>query len=205
MRQLTYPDLSCIILIGGKSLRLGRDKALEQLGANNLTERVLQTVSSFKTEIILVENSKVSHRQFNNFPKLRYTTDVYPGKGPLGGVYTGLIDSNTSYNLVVACDMPLLNVGLLHYMVEQAPGFDMVIPRTGNYVEPLHAVYSKRCLGAMKKLIERNVLQINRLLPSLNIRYIEPEEIDRFDSRHLSFININTEADLKKAKELLEK
>ena len=139
-------DISCIVLAGGKSLRLGRDKVLETVGNRNLLQRVVNNISVFDSDIIIVTAIKQSVPQFISYPRLRIVTDIYSGKGPLGGIYTGLTASDSFYNLVVACDMPFLNQALLRYMIELSANFDLVVPRLGNTVEPLHAIYSKDCL-----------------------------------------------------------
>jgi molybdopterin-guanine dinucleotide biosynthesis protein A len=163
----------------------------------------LSRLNLFKSDIILVANAEQSFSQLAQFPRLRFAVDVYPGKGPLGGIYTGLAASTTVYNLVVACDMPFLNPDLLHYMIQVASDFDLVVPRVGRLTEPLHAVYSKNCLSPIENLLKQNELRVYKLFSLVKVRYVEAEEIDRFDPKHLSFFNINTEADLKKAKELL--
>ncbi len=171
---------------------------------SNLIERVLSRLSSFNSDIILVVNAGQSHNQFTRFPKLRFAVDIFPGRGPLGGIYTGLSASTTVKNLIVACDMPFLNVALLNYMINIADAYDIVVPRLKIGTENLHAVYSKKCLPAIGELINKNELRIFKLHSELNVRYVDEEEINRFDPNRLSFLNINTEADLKKAKELLK-
>jgi molybdopterin-guanine dinucleotide biosynthesis protein A len=150
-----------------------------------------------------VANAEQSFSQLAQFPRLRFAVDIYPGRGPLGGIYTGLAASTTVYNLVVACDMPFLNPDLLNYMIQVEPAFDLVVPRVGKLTEPLHAVYSKNCLSPIENLLKENKLQVYKLFSLVKVRYVEAVEIDRFDPKHLSFFNINTETDLKKAKELL--
>ncbi len=135
--------ISGIVLAGGKGLRLGRDKVLEVVGNRSLLERAVLHLSSLASDIIIVTATAQSFPQFTDYPRLRIVTDTYPGKGPLGGIYAGLAVSDSFHNLVVACDMPFLNQGLLRYMIQLAPNFDLVIPRVGDMVEPLHAVYSR--------------------------------------------------------------
>ncbi len=197
-------DISCIVLAGGKGLRLGRDKTSEAVGGLDLLHRAVSDVALLDSEIIMVTATEHTFPKFSDCPKFRAVADVYPGKGPLGGIYTGLIASNTLYNLVVACDMPFLNQDLLRYMLQLTAGFDVVVPRIGSMVEPLHAIYSKRCLPAMQRMLEENNLSVAQLLSMVKTRYVEADEIDRFDPLHLSFFNINTEADLKKAQGLLK-
>jgi len=195
-------NVSCIILAGGKGLRLGKDKVLEIVGNKCLIDRVISSISPLCQDIIVVTGATQTIPQSVSHPKLRVVGDILPDKGPLGGIYTGLQTSDTFYNLVVACDMPFLNQDLLHYLLRSAVDFDVAIPRRNNLVEPLHAVYTKNCLAPIEAMFELGKLSVNRLLGAVKARYVEAEEIDRIDPGHLSFFNINTQADLKKAREL---
>jgi len=196
-------EISCIVLAGGRGLRLGRDKTLETFGNTSLLERVVFNLSLFDSDIIIVATKRALSRPID-YPKLRVVADIYPGKGALGGVYTGLVASESLYNLVVASDMPFLNQALLRYMVQLADGFDLVLPRlSNNMVEPLHAVYSRNCLATIKNLLNQGKMRFTELLTLVKVRYVEAEEINWFDPGHLSFFNINTEADLKTARELV--
>ena len=196
-------DISCIVLAGGKGLRLGRDKVLEIVGNRNLLRWVIAQLSSFKSDIIVVTAGKKSFPQFNDNPRFKLVTDTYPAKGPLGGIYTGLAASDSFYNLVVACDMPFLNQALLRYMIQLSTGFDLVVPRLGDLVEPLHAIYSKSCLAPIEGLLSQGNLRVSALFDLVKVKYVEADEIDSFDPEHLSFFNINTEADLEIAQQLV--
>lgn len=129
-------------------------------------------------------------------------TDIYPGKGPLEGIYSGLSASDSLYNLVVACDMPFLSQALLRYIIKVSANFDLTVPQLGNLVELLHAVYTKGCLAPVEYLFEKGNLNIFQLFELVRVRCVEADEIIRFDPEHLSFFNINTKADLEKAREL---
>ena len=198
-------DISCVVLAGGKGLRLGQDKALETIGNKNLLHWVVSYLSLFKSNIIIVTAEKQSLSQLTDYPQLRIVTDAYPDKGPLAGIYTGLATSDSLHNLVVACDMPFLNYALLDYILQISADFDLVIPRLGDMVEPLHAVYSKTCLPPIKSLLEQGNLSIRGLFSLVRVRYVEATEINRFDPEHLSFFNINTEADLDKARQMIKR
>jgi molybdopterin-guanine dinucleotide biosynthesis protein A len=197
-------DISCIVLAGGKGLRLGRDKALETVGDKSLLQRVVSNLSLFNRDIIIVTAGGQSLSQLVNYPKSRIVPDAYPGKGALGGICTGLTASDSFYNLVVACDLPFLNHDLLHYLIQLSPSFDVVVPRLGDMVEPLHAVYSKNCLASAESLLKQGNLSITELFTLVRVRYVGAEAIDRFDPKHLSFFNINTEADLNRARKLVK-
>ena len=197
-------DVSCIVLSGGKGLRLGKDKALETIGQRSLLERVLFQLSLFNSDILIVAAREQSYPQLHGYPRLRVVSDIYPNRGPLGGIYTGLKVSDSFYNLVVACDMPFLNRALLSYMIGVSAGFDLVVPRLGDMIEPLHAVYSRGCLAPIERLLRQGSLSIRELFTLVRVRYVEAEEIDRFDPRHLSFFNINAKADLERARRLIK-
>ena len=185
-------------------MRLGRDKTLEVIGNSNLLQRVVSQLSSFNSSIIVVVAKGKSLPQFSRDSRFRIVTDIYPGKGALGGIHAGLAASDKFYNLVVACDMPFLNQALLKYMVQLAPGFDLVVPRVGELVEPLHAVYAKGCQAPIERLLEQGETRVRALFGLVKVRYIENDEIERFDPEHLSFFNVNTEADLERAQQLLK-
>ncbi len=195
-------EISSIVLAGGKSSRFGHDKIFKTVGERFLLDLVINRVAPLSRETILVAASKDSLFQSNKYHGLKTVIDVYPGKGPLGGVYTGLLTSRSFFNLVVASDMPFLNTALLRYMIQLAADFDLVVPRVGTLVEPLHAIFSQSCREHMARLLQKNELSVNSLFPTVRTRYVEAEEIEQFDPEHLSFFNINTQADLRKAKEI---
>jgi molybdopterin-guanine dinucleotide biosynthesis protein A len=195
-------EIGCIVLAGGKGLRLGRDKALEIVDSQSLLQRVVTQLSSFSNEIIIVAAKGKSLPQFFDNPRFRIVADAYPGRGALVGLASGLAASRARYNLAVACDMPFLNQALLRYMLGLTDGFDLVIPRLDDMVEPLHAVYARNCLAPIERLLEQGNMRINALFELVKVRYVEADEVDRFDPRHLSFFNVNTRADLEKAQQL---
>lgn len=195
-------EISCIILAGGKSIRLGHDKVTERLGNSTLLEKVISRIDSFSQEIVIVTAEQREFEQLSGNPKVTTVTDIFPGRGSLGGIYTGLVRSNSFHNLVIAADMPFLNRELIAYMIDTAEGFDYVIPRMGKFYEPLHAIYSKNCISPIENMINRDRRVIIELFDFVQVRYVDIEEIDRFDPEHLSFFNINTKQDLEKARKI---
>ena len=196
--------MTSIILAGGKSSRLGRNKALQAISGKSLIQWVVDRLTTVSTEII------IATAYGEKFPcssptGIKTVADLYPGKGPLVGIYSGLIASSSSWAIVVGCDMPFLSVGLLDYMSQISSTFDVVVPQTRAKVEPLCAMYSKNCLASIHGLLEHDELRLSELLNMVKVRYIEEAEINRFDPEHLSFFNINTQADLAMAKKLAAK
>jgi molybdopterin-guanine dinucleotide biosynthesis protein A len=195
-------DISCIILAGGKSIRLGHDKVLEKFGNRSLLEHVISSVDSLGKDIIIVTTKERAFPKLANHPKVKIIEDIFPGKGSLGGIYTGLANSESFYNLVTAADMPFLNQALLRYMIEVSDGFDFVLPRVNDLFEPLHAVYSRNCLAPMENMIKNDRRVIIELFDKVKVRFVDGTEIDRFDPQHRSFFNINTKEDLALARNM---
>ncbi|MFH0769610.1 MAG: molybdenum cofactor guanylyltransferase [Chloroflexota bacterium] len=193
--------VTSIILAGGKNLRLGRNKALEVVGGKRLIERVVERLKPLSNRILIVTSE--GQVDFPPTCNAEVMVDLYPGKGPLGGIYTGLLASQSSYSIAVACDMPFLNTELLRYMVERASDSDVVIPRLDEgMVESLHAVYSRGCLVSIRTQLELNQLGVHSLLSKVRVKYIEREECQKLDPQLLSFFNINCQADLDRANAL---
>ena len=196
-------SVTSIVLAGGRGSRLGKEKHAEPLAGRSLVERTIDHLSAFSSEILLVISSTQSLSSFASYTGTRTVVDLYPGKSSLGGVFTGLACSNSFHNVVVACDMPFLNPDLLRYMIDLSPEVDVVMPRLGGFQEPLHAIYSKNCMPHMERQLGEGNLKITAFFDLVRVRYVAEEEIDRFDPQHLSFFNINTQADLEKASLLL--
>jgi molybdopterin-guanine dinucleotide biosynthesis protein A len=195
--------MTSIVLAGGKGTRLGKDKLLELVGGRPLLQRVVDSLGPISKRILVViaQGQKCPPLQATQ-TEVTTVPDIYPGRGALGGIYTGISASDSRRSLVMAADMPFLNPDLLQHLVSVATDFDVVMPRINGQIEPLHAVYSRDCLPAIREQIESSQLQIRVFLDKVRVRYVEEAEIDRFDPRHLSFYNVNTPDDLTKAQEI---
>ena len=190
--------ISSVILAGGTSRRMGTSKALLKVGDRPIIERVIEKVSLVGKEIILVTNKPDEYAHLSH----PMVPDAYPGKGPLGGIYSGLKAASNPYALVVACDMPFLNAPLLRYMTLLSPGHDVVVPRLEAGIEPLHAIYSKACLPAMETLLQQNHLRIISFYSQVRVRYVEQQEIEILDPQLFSLFNVNSLDDLQRAREM---
>lgn len=190
--------VTSIILAGGENLRLGRNKALEAINGQSLIERVMERVRRVSDRMLIVTSPGQPVLPVGG--GVEVVADVYPGRGPLGGIYTGLLNSKSQLSLVVACDMPFLNVELLRYMIGLAQDFDVVVPRMEeDKIEPLHAIYSRNCLDSMKGLLDQNSLKVSRIFNTVRVRYVERVDCRRFDPQLLSFFNVNRPSDLERA------
>ena len=193
--------MTSIVLAGGKSSRLGRSKPLQIIAGKSLIQWVIDRLATFSTEIIIA-TAQGEAIPCSSHVTVKTVGDIHPGKGPLGGIHSGLVASSSSQAVVVGCDTPFLSVGLLQYMTKTSPGLDIVVPRIKDKVEPLCAVYSKNCVAPIEELLKQDELQIIELFRMVRVGYVEEQEIDDFDPEHLSFFNINSQADLERARKL---
>ena len=191
-----------IILAGGRSARLGKAKAMELVGGETLLQRVLSRLATFSNDIILVTAQDQDEVMDYSYPQLKKIHDLLPDGGSLGGIYSGLTVSPSFHNLLVGCDMPFLNVPLLRYLLKVSPAFDAVVPKVGDNLEPLHAIYSKDCIDPIRRLLERSEHKVTDIFHHVKTRYVEEEELNRFDPQHMSFFNVNTQEDLNRARQL---
>ena len=145
--------ISFAILAGGKSTRMGRDKAFLEVGGKRVIERVIERVQPLTDDLFINTNTPAQYEQF----RLRMEIDVYPGKAALGGIFTAIHVARHPHVLVVACDMPFLNSKLLRHLVDMAPVADVVIPLVSPpQPETLHAIYSKACLPVIEYRIKKS-------------------------------------------------
>ena len=190
-------------MAGGVSRRLGKNKALERIGGRALIERVVDRLIPVTTEVMVVVARPKQAEPLPLPSSVRVITDRYPGRGSLGGIFTGVDASAERWSLVVACDMPFLDLDLLRHLMAKSTNADAVIPRLNGQPEPLHALYSKACLGPMERMLRAGQLKIAPLFETVRVRYVDEGTIDRIDPRHLSFFNINTQAQLEEALRLV--
>ncbi|OGP56780.1 MAG: hypothetical protein A2V67_15035 [Deltaproteobacteria bacterium RBG_13_61_14] len=187
-----------LILAGGQSRRMGRRKAELILQGETLLARTLRQVRPLCDRLLV----SVAAGTSLVLPGVEVVPDAYPGRGAIIGLASGLRAAGESV-LALAVDMPFLNLELLRHLIALAPGWDAVVPRPGKFFEPLHAVYAPACLPVFEDQIRAGVMQILPAYPRLRVRYLESEELKRFDPAGLAFFNINTPADLRRAESLL--
>jgi molybdopterin-guanine dinucleotide biosynthesis protein A len=210
-----HDDLTVLLLCGGGSRRMGQDKLWLPLGADGmpLIRHVVARVRPLAAELIF--SAAYSERLAGLAAELRaqgmpseVAPDRYPGAGPLAGLHAGRCAARCELLLAVAGDMPFVSPTLVRYLAGLLPGFDVVIPElphplTGEPVkEPLHALYRRRCLGAVAARLAAGDRQMVSFLPDVRVRVVSPEEIRPFDPEFRSFFNVNTPEDRRKAEEL---
>lgn len=188
-----------IILSGGKSLRMGKNKAFIEIEGLPMIERILNLFKKIFNEILVITNDK---NQFVHLDNVKIFNDLIPYKGALGGLYTGLFYSSYEYSFCVGCDMPFLNESLIKFLIKKINGEDIIVPKTEKGLEPLHAIYSKRCLSIIKNMIDSGKSRIIDIYPLLKIKIIEEREFIDLDPEKKSFLNINTPEELEQIKRM---
>lgn len=188
-----------IILAGGENLRMGKNKAFLVVNGQRIIDRTKKLFAELFDEVLMVTNSPLEYLDLN----LRLVSDLCPGKGSLGGIYTGLFYASHSHAFVAACDMPFLNKALIGHLIALSPGYDIVIPKTDDGLQPLHAIYSQKCLRFMEDLLRKDDLKIIDFFSKIKKREVPTEEILPIDPRLASFFNVNTPEDLAYAQDYL--
>jgi molybdenum cofactor guanylyltransferase len=185
------------ILAGGESSRMGRDKALLELGGVPLIQRTARLVESVAGTPTVIGNTE-AYRSFG----LRLIGDDWPGAGPLGGIATALRASDAPWSLVVACDLPYLTREWLDYLVARAGASpaDAVVPINALGAEPLCAMYHKRGEAGIRRALERGTRKVTDGLKEIRIEAIAPGEWKAFDSEGLLFKNMNSPEDYEEAR-----
>jgi molybdopterin-guanine dinucleotide biosynthesis protein A len=178
---------------------MGQDKRFLSLEGRTLFERSLSVLEQVVGEILVVvarpapELGSLRHR---------VVTDAIPNSGSLGGLYTGLLEATAPRIFAAACDMPFLSPEAIVYLAQKDPVADIVMPQLENGLQPLHAIYDKRCLPIIEGMIRRQSLTIHDLVgqPDLRITLVTEAELQPIDPLLQSFVNINTPEELKRAR-----
>jgi molybdenum cofactor guanylyltransferase len=195
---------AAIILAGGQSRRLGRDKASEPLLGRPLLQWVLDRLQPLTAEIVIVgaEGQQLPPLESTMDPAV--LEDMFPDSGPLGGIYTGLDAAHVNSALAVACDMPLLQTPLLAELLRLALEHEAVVPVQHGLPQPLCAAYSKSCLPAIRHQLVAGELKLTSFLDQVATHYVASDVWGKLDPEGLSFLNINTDEDLDRASRVME-
>jgi len=192
---MTNPDVCAVILAGGRSRRMGSNKALLDIGGKPLIQVLINRILPVTNRILISSNDCESYR-FLDFPVV---PDRFPDNGPLAGFHSAMLRDVCQLYIVLACDLPNLQTRLLENLVSMADGFDAAIPCTRDHViHPLCAVYRRTCLPSIEQALERGANKVIETFlsdHSLALRFVDPDE-GEFDDADLA--NINTPEDLQR-------
>ncbi|MEN4017747.1 MAG: molybdenum cofactor guanylyltransferase [Methanobacterium sp.] len=191
---------SIIILCGGRSRRMGRDKGSMLLKGKPMVLHVLDAISDVADEIILVLRETQQIKDYKNilgpYESLKIVEDKIKDKGPLVGILTGLSNINSEYAQILPCDSPFIskNFVLKMFKTMETDNFDAVVPIWNDgHIEPLHSIYKKKTINVIEDLIKKEIKDVNSLIRNLNVKYVDVEKLDKTT---LSFKNINAIKDM---------
>lgn len=193
--------LTIAILAGGKSQRMGQDKANISFRGEALVSRVLDKLAGLVGEVIVIAPRSQEYLELG----IRIAPDLLPGRGPLGGLYTALFAASHSAVACVACDMPFVNADLLAHQQDLlfSNNMDVVVPSSERGIEPLHAIYRREtCLLAVREALEAGEQRLISWFPRVKVRILAPKDTNDFDHRGLMFLNVNTPEELAQAEKI---
>ncbi len=190
--------ITALIMAGGMSSRMGRDKALVRLNGETLVERAARRSSKVFCEVMI---SGPDEHMVSGFP---FVKDEYQNMGPMAGLLAGLEASKTNWIFALPCDSPFVPEEFLRGMSGLTHDCDVVVPRPGDFYEPLHALYSKRTAPLMRELLENGKRRIIELYGLVITKEVKPEIYMKWDREEMAFFNINLPGDLEAAKQLLK-
>ena len=194
-------EISGVILAGGKSQRMGADKRQVSIHGKPLLDRVLSVFLDLFPEVLLVLAEEDLQKPDE---RIKIVTDIVPGCAAVGGLYSGLWHARYPRIFAAACDMPFLDPAVVTYCVQAAPEADVVLPHLEHGLQPLHAVYSKKCAPFLKDMIDAKDFCLQHLADQrgLNVHRLSEPEMTRLNPRLLSFLNLNSPGDVEFARTL---
>jgi molybdopterin-guanine dinucleotide biosynthesis protein A len=182
---------SGIILAGGRSRRMGRDKAGLRLREETLLEQTVRVLRAVAEDVVVVGGDRPGA-----------VADEVPRQGPIGGIATGLRHIHQPYAVAAACDHPFLSARVLRYLADLIRGYDAVVP-VDDHIHPLHAVYARSILPLLETRIERGERAMKSALAELRVRWVEVKELRAIDPTGRSLMGVNTPEEWEAAKELV--
>lgn len=191
--------ISCIIVAGGRSERMGRDKKFLVINGRSMLEHVVQAVSELSDDIIVSVASESQAKKVKKLTNRKVVMDELKGLGPIAGLMAGLKSCKNEYALALPCDTPFIEPNVFKHMIKARGNYDAVIPRQGSFIEPLHAVYRvSSMVKACAETLEDNKTDIRSAISRLEkVNYMPFEVFRKYDERLLTFQNINTMKELK--------
>ncbi len=189
--EAVFPGYSAVVLAGGRSSRLGVDKASVPVGGRRLLDRVLSVLTNCFADVVVVGRTGWDEA----CGPVRFVQDETPGLGPLGGLYTGLGVVEHGRALAVGCDMPFINRGVLEELLAQDGGADATVARTGGRAQPLLAVYDRRVRSVVGRLLASEDRSLMELLRTISVRYVDLAVTD-------ACFSVNTPEELRQAKQM---
>lgn len=189
-------ELSAIVLAGGQSRRLGRDKALLPWQGRTLIEHIVAQLTELSDDVLVITGTERRYQELLDVPIF---ADEIKNIGPMGGLYTGLTHARSEYSLIVACDMPLLTRAIIDLLrSELDSSVRAVVPEVQGHRVPTLAIYHKECLAVIERLLIQGITALQALLDSAPTKVIPETQLRIIDPELRAFTNLNTLEDWEK-------
>ncbi len=196
---MTEGAVSAAILAGGRARRMqGLDKSALDIGGRSILSRQIIVLQALTPDVLIVANpSRLTGRI--EASGVRVVPDRVPDAGPLGGLYTALLDTSAPHLVLVACDMPFLSLPFLQHLMTRVEDTEVAVPRTADGYHPLCAVYARTLMPRIADRLARRDLEMAGLIREARRVEIGPDELARFDPEALMLYNVNTPHDYRQA------
>lgn len=204
MRSPLFNNITGVILAGGESKRMGRDKATLEFSGDTLIKKTVHLFKLLFPTVIVISKKRDHLKDLD----CEVVEDILPERGAMIGILTAFRESAEESIFVAACDMPFLNKDVISYIISEGAGFDAALPVVAGKKHPLHALYSRAISGPMLEVFKKGEKSLNAFIDSLapeRVRLIGEDEIKKIDAATLSLFNMNTQEELEKAKKILLK
>jgi len=197
------PTCSAVILTGGLNTRMqGRNKAFLQLGGRRFLTRVLDAVSAYLDDCLIVTRQTGLYREW----PVKIVADRLAVHSPLAGIHAGLLSMRSEFALVTSCDTPFLKKAVVKRLLTALePDVEVIVPASGTFFQPLCALYSRRCAPVIEEILAQGEVKVDRLYARVRVKRVAYRHFEAVDPELLSFFNVNTPGDLETARELWKK
>jgi len=180
-------EASGVILAGGKSSRMKFNKAFAEISGQPVINIIINKFAGLFDETIIISNEP---ELFNHLGPAVYT-DIYPRMGPVSGIHSGLYHARYDRAFILGCDVPFINMELVEYMIAKMGDYDSIVPEIDSYLQPLAAVYNRKCLPILESCLQEDRVKLIRIFEELNALVLGRNELEKFGIVEEIFLNVN--------------
>jgi molybdenum cofactor guanylyltransferase len=182
-----YMKATGVILAGGRSSRMKFNKAFAEVGGQPVINIITNKFAGLFDETIIISNEPEVYEHLG----LQIYADIYPHMGPVSGIHSGLYHARNNIAFILGCDMPFINMELVEYMVTNIKDYDSVIPEIDSYLQPLSAVYNRKCLPVLTACLQENRVKLIRIFEELDALVLGRDVLEKYGIVEEIFLNVN--------------
>jgi molybdenum cofactor guanylyltransferase len=182
-----FMEASGVILAGGRSSRMKFNKAFAEISGQPVISMIIEKFAGLFNETIIISNEPELFKRLG----LAVYSDIYPRMGPVSGIHSGLYHARYDKAFILGCDVPFINMELVEYMLNNLGDYDSVVPDIDGYLQPLAAVYSRKCLPILTACLQENRVKLIRIFEELKPLVISRDELEKYGIVEEIFLNVN--------------